>query len=145
MWSCRSDVYHDISGELGIDVSRGREIFNHDSHCGNGDGCWYVVLQFHNNELLNGIMSDSRWRTFPLDRTTQTLVYGVKVGSNSNGPYLVDDNGGTLIPEISNGYYILIDRHEQKGQNLLNRFSYNFTIGLYDIDSKRLYFCRFDS
>lgn len=145
LWSCKSDVYRDISSELGIDVSRGSEIYNYDSHSGNGDGCCYVILQFRNNELVDEIAKDSRWRNFPLDRTAQTLVYGVKVSSGCNGPYLVDDRGVALIPNISNGYYILIDRHEQEGLDLLNRFSYNFTIGLYDIESNRLYFCRFDS
>lgn len=62
LWSCKSDVYRDISSELGIDVSRGSEIYNCDSHSGNGDGCCYVILQFRNNELVDEIVKDSRWR-----------------------------------------------------------------------------------
>ena len=59
----------------------------------------------------------------------------------SIGPYL----GDIELPEIQNGYYRLIDRQEEKGTDILERASFNFTLGIYDMDTKTLYFCEVDT
>ena len=82
-----------------------------------------------------------------MDETAQALAYGVSDETSSVGPYLTDDEGEPLLPEVQNGYYRLIDRHSDAGdgQNLLERFSLNLTLALYDTDSNTLYFCRLDT
>ena len=59
----------------------------------------------------------------------------------------LDDGEATLMPEVENGYYIVIDRHSQKDENddILGRASYNFTMAIYDTDANILYYCEFDT
>ena len=65
------------------------------------------------------------------------------------GPYLTDQEGNPLVPEIENGYYRLIDRQVKEGwatgADILHRGSFNFTLGLYDADAELLYFCELDT
>ena len=65
------------------------------------------------------------------------------------GPYLTDEEKEPLVPEIQNGYYRLIDRHAGQDEpgdlGILGRASLNFTLGRYDSDADRLYFCEMDT
>lgn len=56
-----------------------------------------------------------------------------------------NDKGENLVPEIENGYYILIDRQSNQNDNILNRGSFNFTVGIYNTDDNNLYFCKLDT
>ena len=57
----------------------------------------------------------SRWT-----QTTQVLVYGFseETGETSYqiGPYLMDDSDNPLVPEVQNGYYVLLDRQAEDGK-----------------------------
>lgn len=134
-----------VSKALGFDVSRGKEVSNYDTHSGNGDGASCVVISFDDDTILEEIKRNAEWKPFPLDETVQSLVYGVSDAASSIGPFLNDGNGNPLVPEIQNGYYLLIDRNTGKGADILNRGSFNFTLGLYDVDTNTLYFCKLDT
>ena len=105
--------------------------------------------------VLNQIKEDGNWKAFPLDKTAQSLVYGVteQTGTEETGimvyqtgPYLTGEEGDPLVPEIREGYYRLIDRHAEAGEtDLLDRASLNFTLALYDTERDTLYFCEMDS
>ncbi len=148
--ACASKNSQDIaSEELGINVSEGEEISNYDTHSGNGDGASCVTFQFSNDNLLEEIKSNPEWKSFPLDETVKTLVYGVSTETSAIGPYLNDNEGKSLVPEIQNGYYLLIDRQVEKDkaleEDILHRYSFNFTLGIYDTDTNTLYFCKLDT
>lgn len=148
--ACGSKTAQDtVSKELGIDVSSGEEVSNYDTHSGNGDGISYVVLSFSNDTVIEEIKSNLSWKPFPLDETVETLVYGVSDETSSIGPYFSDGDGNALVPEIQNGYYLLIDRqvenNKASGADILYRPSFNFTLGLYDTDTNTLYFCKLDT
>lgn len=66
-------------------------------------------------------------------------------GTSKEGPFLADENGEPVVPEIQNGYYLLIDRHSDTKSNILERGSFNFTVGLYDTDNNTLYCCKLDT
>lgn len=142
-------VRHTASKELGIDVSAGKEISNYDTHSGNGDGTSCLTFSFEDNTVVTEIKSNPFWRSFPLDQTVRTLVYGISHKTHSDGPYLNDNNGNALVPEIQNGYYLLIDRQVKNNTeskvDILQRFSFNLTIGLFDTDTNTLYFCKLDT
>lgn len=136
----------DISTALSIDVSSGKEIQFSDNHGGfHGDGTEYVVLEFSDDSVLEQIKDNSAWTALSLDETAKALVYGVTEETSQIGPFLTDENGDTLFPEIENGYYILIDRHSQKEGNILERASFNFTLAIYDTDTNKLHYCEFDT
>lgn len=139
---------------LDLDVSEGTEILDYDTHGGfHGDGISCVALRFDDGKTAEQIKESGKWRPFPLDETVKALVYGVtyKDGTEaySVGPYLQDEDGKALIPEIKNGYYLMIDRQEGKSgaaeAGLLERASMNFSLGIYDTDSDTLYYCEYDS
>ncbi len=139
-----------ISSELGIDVSNGNEISHLDTHRGfHGDGKTYIVLRFSDNDALKQIEESTQWKEFPLDETVEALVYGISDETSRTGPFLTDGEGNALVPKIQRGYYLLIDRHTEAGKaagtNILHRNSLNFTLGLYDINSNTLYFCKLDT
>ena len=135
-------VHAQVSEELGIDVSKGREISNYDSHGGfHGDGTTCIVFEFDEGTVLEEVKSNPAWKAFPLDETVQTLVYGTADENGQIGPYLTKDSERDelltelLVPEIRNGYYLLVDRQEEPGMatgaDILHRGSFNFTLGLY--------------
>lgn len=105
----RKDTRDIVSEVLSLDASGGSEILNYDTHSGNGDGTSCIVLHFKEDAVLKEIQ-ENKWNAFPLDETVKTLVYGTEDGGGKYGPYLTDQDGNPLIPEIRNGYYRLIDR-----------------------------------
>ena len=68
---------------------------------------------------------------------------------SATAPYLTDDAGNPLVPELQTGYYCLLDRQAETRQaetpDLLKRPSFNLTIGLYDAETKTLYLCKLDT
>lgn len=139
-----------ISSELGLDVSGGEEISNSDTHGGfHGDGTTYIAFEFSDDKVLEQIRESAQWKAFPLDNTVRTLIYGTTDEANSIGPYVSDGEGNALIPDIQDGYYLLIDRHGESDkaseEDILHRASFNFTLGIYDSNTKILYFCKLDT
>lgn len=133
-----------IPKELGLDVSGGKEVLNTNTYSG-GEGTSCIAVVLDEDTVLNAIKSSMEWEAFPLDETVQTLVYGIEDGTSKEGPFLADENGNPVVPEIQNGYYLLIDRHSDTKSNILERGSFNFTVGLYDTDSNTLYCCKLDT
>lgn len=136
-----------ILRELNIEVLS-TEITGYDTHSGNGDGISYFELHCADDTVLKQIKADPAWQSFPLDATVTTLIYGIEDGSISIGPFLADNAGRALIPPVANGYYLLLDR--QSGsyhytEDMVQRASFNFSLGVYDIDNNILYYCRLDT
>ena len=153
--SARS-VQDEIAGALELDLSGCEVVSSWDDHGGfHGDGTAFAELKCSGGGVLDQIKEDSNWKAFPLDKTAQSLVYGVteQTGTEETGimvyqtgPYLTGEEGDPLVPEIREGYYRLIDRHAQAGEtDLLSRASLNFTLALYDTDTDTLYFCEMDT
>lgn len=140
-----------ISKALAIDLSGGTVISSNDTHGWFGDGDTYVEISFDDDSgtALAGAMSDnSNWCAFPLSDNLQAVVYGRADGDAQYGPYITDD--ASIIPQIEHGYYYFCDRHSESNNpkddtELLNRYSMNFTIALYDTDNNKLYYYELDT
>ena len=146
----------EIAGALGLDLSGCEVVSSRDDHGGfHGDGTAFAEMNCSGGGVLDQIREDSNWKALPLDRTAQALVYGVREESGTEetgimvyqtGPYLTDEEGDLLVPEIREGWYRLIDRHAEAGEtDLLSRASLNFTLALYDAGTDTLYFCEMDT
>ncbi len=136
----------EVARVLGLDVSKGKEISNYDTHGGSyGDGTTCIAYRFDDDTVLEEIKSSSEWSEFPLDDTVQALVYGLSDGTTHVGPMLNDNEGHPIVPEIRNGYYLLIDRQNDTTADILHRYSFNFTLGLYDTDTNTFYLCELDT
>lgn len=139
-----------VSAALGIDASAGIVISAWDTHGGfHGDGITYIALEFSDESVLQEIQRSPAWKPFPLDETVQILVYGISGESDGmrfqRGPYLDRNDHKSIVPDIRNGYYLLIDRQKDKESDILSRSSLNFTVGLYDTDTHTLYCCALDT
>ena len=65
-------------------------------------------------------------------------------------PMFKNQNGTTLLPEITNGFYLFYDRHGESTDpsndaNLYNRGSYNFDLAVFDRDTNVLYYLVMDT
>lgn len=149
-------VLDEVAGALELDLSGCEVVSSWDDHGGfHGDGTAFAELNCSHTGVLNQIKEDGNWKAFPLDKTAQSLVYGVteQTGTEETGimvyqtgPYLTGEEGDPLVPEIREGYYRLIDRHAEAGEtDLLDRASLNFTLALYDTERDTLYFCEMDT
>lgn len=147
----KNSTLREISNDLNVNVSDGNIVAEQDSHGGfHGDGTSLVKIQFSDNQIEENIKNTQDWHAFPLDKTAQTILYGYKSENVISGPYLEDDDGNTLVPQIKNGYYWLKDRLEKTSNNepetdIPHHVSLNFTIAVYDSDSKVLYYCKEDT
>lgn len=136
-----NDYRNKISKALGIDIPSGVPMKSVDTHGGfNGDGATWVSVGFTSDKNpTEQIKNNHDWKPLPLDEVAEVLAHDLKIQ--------LDDGEATLMPEVENGYYIVIDRHSEKNENddILGRTSYNFTMAIYDTDANILYYCEFDT
>ena len=140
--SCGYNDYRSkISKALGIDIPSGAPMKSVDTHGGfNGDGATWVSVGFTSDKNpTEQIKNNHDWKPLPLDEVADVLAHDLKIQ--------LDDGEATLMPEVENGYYIVIDRHSEKNENddILGRASYNFTMAIYDTDANILYYCEVDT
>ncbi|MDO4617171.1 MAG: hypothetical protein Q4B03_06915 [Lachnospiraceae bacterium] len=104
------------------------------------DGVTFAVIELAEDSaaaLTADITASPDWTGYPMNETVQTLVSNV-----------LNKNDYIHIPEISNGYYQLVDRHADKNSDddeFLSRSSYNFTLVIFNTDTNTLYYCEFDT
>ncbi len=151
---CQTDsaaVRDKISEALVLDVSQGTELAVEDTHSGfHGDGILVVSLRFPDDAVQDSIAANNAWNPLPLRDDLAALVYGITEENSTTGPFLTDNSGEAILPEVESGYYYFLDRHaeareDQTGEALLNRGSFNFTIALYDAEEDTLYYAEMDT
>ena len=144
----------EITEALGVNVSGGSIILSEDSHGGfHGDGMTFIVLSFDEEEAggLKAQMEGRQgWHLLPLSENAGILVYGYDTEEMQTGPYLCDEQGQGVIPQIQNGYYYFYDRQSESTDayddtDVFDRGSYNFTLAVYDSDMDMLYYVEFDT
>ncbi|MBO5328889.1 MAG: hypothetical protein J6B04_06925 [Clostridia bacterium] len=141
-----------ISKDLGVDVSKGQVQIYRDDHGGfHGDGETYAKITFSDESFYNAIQNNAEWARLPLTQILTVVVYG---GTLPNGDswesFIKDEDDKLLIPSISDGYYFFKDRHiesksEKEDSPIFDRYSMNFTLAIYDSQSKVLYFYEIDT
>lgn len=135
-----------VSKALSLDVTGAALVSAYDSHGGFlGDGAGCIALSFPDGRLEEQLAADPAWHSLPADETVRALVWGTQDEGASIGPCLTDSAGAPLVPAVESGYYRLIDRHSEQETPLLERGSFNFTVGVYDADARILYYCELDT
>ena len=135
-----------VAKALSLDVTGAALVSSYDSHGGFlGDGTGCIALSFPNGRLEEQLAADPAGHSLPADETVQALVWGTQDEEGSIGPYLPDTGGAPLVPAVHAGYYRLIDRHSDQTAPLLERGSFNLTVGVYDADARILYYCELDT
>lgn len=131
----------DISEMLDIEISQESVIGMQNDDNG------FVSLEITDTNTVDGIKSE--WKELPLTENLTALVYGLEDETSSIGPYISED-GEALFPKVENGYYYFYDRHSESKDhfddtNVLSRHSFNFVIAIFDTDTNRLYYSKFDT
>lgn len=135
-----------VAKALSLDVTGAALVSAYDSHGGFlGDGAGCIALSFPDGRLEEQLAADPAWHSLPADETVRALVWGTQDEGASIGPCLTDSAGAPLVPAVESGYYRLIDRHSEQETPLLERGSFNFTVGVYDADARILYYCELDT
>ncbi len=119
-----------------------------DTHGGfHGDGTLYAVIRFPDDRVEATLAQE--WAALPMSDTLNWLVYG---GTNEEGigrTALRRESGEDAFPRVTRGYTLLIDR-QARGEPvdekaMLKRPSLNFSLALYDADTRTLYFYALDT
>lgn len=133
-----------LKKSIGIDISSCKIIKNEDAHGGFlGDGTYFIKATCSkSDEILKQI---SKWKELPLSKNLSVALYGTDEEDSKEGYWLIDE-----IPEIKNGYYYFKDRYadyedREDDKELFNRYSFNFTIAVYDTDTNILYYYEMDT
>ena len=127
----------------GLNIDKLKLVDEYDSHGGfQGDGISYFKYDVKEDNILADIEKDGRYHKFPLEKAALEMLY--------DNPYIVDENQKALMPEVNNGYYLIIDRHSdahegQDNMEIFERYSLNYTIVVYDSDNQYLYICEQDT
>lgn len=138
-----------VKHEIGLNVSNCILIDDTDSHGGfHGDGERTIVFNCSNTTMLDQVGS---WNNLPLSNNLDIMMYGGIKDEEEYGYNLAINNN---IPKITNGYYYFIDRYTRyykddkdiySDNKLLDRYSHNFTLAMYDLDTNYLYYYEYDS
>lgn len=140
-----SAVLRAVSKDLGVSAQHGTVLSHEDTHGGMGnDGHTFTVISFSDDHCPRGLQGN--WNPLPLTENLSVLLYGGK----TRGPALTDEEGKCRIPVIEEGYYTFRDRHPEAEDPtsdfaIFRRHSFNYTIGLYDTETKTLYYFKEDT
>lgn len=151
MTACSSNDVNRISKVIDIDISSGTISDTQDSHGGfHNDGLMITRITFTDDTeaLENEIRNNNLWRQLPLSENISTFFYGDE--EESGGTYISGEEGKPLLPNIENGYYFFKDRNSESknpsdDSEILRRLSFNFTVAIYDYDTKTIYYVVLDT
>lgn len=110
------------------------------------DGSHYLILDCSGNkQKALEIIKD--WNKLPLSENLNIAMYGGEKDGIIYGYELAKE---AHIPKIENGYYIFEDRHSESSDSkddseLFDRYSFNFSIAVYDCDTDKMYYFKFDT
>ncbi len=144
-----SSQERELSRIAGFDIPASTIIYI-DTHGGfHGDGAAYaeVVLPDRFAEQAASVMTErGGWRAFPLSENVAAAIYG----DDSHTALFEIDGDIPAPPPITSGYWRFIDRHSESGDpsddtGLHDRYSYHFTVILYDAETNILYFYLLDT
>ena len=118
-----------------------------DTHGGfHGEGSYYIVLDCSQNaDKARSIVEN--WTTLPLSENLHIVMYGGEKNGINYGYNFAEE---AHWPTIKNGVYKFVDRHgESKNisddSEILDRYSFNFSVAVYDLDSDILYYFEIDT
>ena len=110
------------------------------------DGSHYLILDCSANKK-KALEIIKEWKKLPLSKNLNIVMFGEEKDGIIYGYELAKE---AHIPKIKNGYYIF-ENSQLKGKDksddseLLNDYSLNFEIAVYDCDTDKMYYFEFDS
>ncbi|MBQ2663259.1 MAG: hypothetical protein IJH36_10765 [Clostridia bacterium] len=142
-----SCIFSELSMRFHINDSYFDEVESGDNHGGfHGDGEAYRIFDCSKNRD-KALEVVSLWEPLPLSENLELIMYGGERNGRSYGLTLANK---AHMPKIEHGFYKFYDRHSEardrdSDSELFNRYSYNFSLAVYDTDTDRLYYFVFDT
>ena len=156
LWVCMKDVpvLRNLEKQAGFRLPPHLTMEYTDSHGGFfGDGETFLVLTFgeKEGESLSACLEDAAdWNPLPLSGNLDGLLFG-----GAGGDRAFQGIGETVkIPDVQSGFWYFLDRYQESetssgdphsDDDLLSRYSYNFTVMIYDAESRTLYYYELDT
>ena len=111
-----------------------------------GDGSYYLILDCADNRE-QALETVKDWRELPLSENLNLIMYG---GTRDGAEYRFNLAEEAHMPKIENGFYIFEDRHSESRDSaddseLFERYSFNFSLAVYDTDADKMYYFKFDT
>jgi len=126
------------SDRFGFKITEFTVVEEQDTHGGFlGDGTYHLILDCsENSSRAHEIIKV--WKELPLSDNLDLMMYGGYFAEEAHWPM------------ISNGVYKFVDRHSESvnasdDTDLLSRYSFNFSIAAYDLDTDTLYYFEVDT
>lgn len=147
-----------VSELLCTDASEFSVITYYDSHGGfHGDGETVIIMQLTQQQAIR-LDQDTQnhfcRREIPFSEPVSITLYGGDVMRGGVAWYhnalFQNESGASLVPEISNGFYLFYDRHRESTDpsddaHLHTRGSRNFDLAIFDADTNTLYYLVLDT
>jgi len=147
---CASCVYSAIdmfsndeeSEYLGFKSSEFNVVENYNDQAFFGDGTIFKVFDCSKNtEKSLKLVKD--WKPLPLSQNLNIYIYGNETDDENNRSSSIPKE--ITWPNIENGVYKFYDLHSEStnpldDSELFSRNSFDFCIGLYDLDTNRFYY-----
>lgn len=135
-----------IKDKIDIDISYCTIEDEQDTHGGfHGDGD-YIVKANCSEEQQKILNQLNGWNELPLSENLKLIMYG---GERDGITYLYNLAQKANIPEINNGYYYFLNRKSdavnEYSDDIFDKYSFNFTLVLYDKDNSMFYYYEFDT
>ena len=156
--ACGQEPGEEISRTLGVDLSAGVLAEHRDTHGGFlGDGETFLQLTFDQESaaaLEEEISQAKGWQPLPLPDDLVRVLYGEEYEEGdtvySYAPLAAGQDGEPLFPRVERGSCFFLDRHSEStdpydASQLDQRYSYNFTVAVYDSESRTLYCFEMDT
>lgn len=134
-----------------LDLTDGKYLQRIETHCGllyKGD--YYAKIKFsENSNILKLIKENPNWKDSDLPKSLLFLFYDTEPEDNIN--FIHDKR--MVFPKTKNYYYYFINRldefenPENKNPDFMLhwKYSFNFTVALFDLDSNVLYIYELDT
>ncbi len=136
-----------LSKHFAFETSDFIVVEENDTHSGfHGDGSYYLILDCsQNTDKARNIVKS--WKSLPLSENLHLVMYGGEKDGINYGYNFAEE---AKWPTIENGVFKFVDRHTESknisdDSQLLDRYSFNFSIAVYDLDSDTLYYFEMDT
>lgn len=112
-----------------------------------GDGEDWLILDCSNQKDL--VLEEIRnWKPLPMSDDLYTIIFGGKKGDITYSGYGFAEE--TNLRDVKNGYYLFLNRSSEdidkySEENIFDHYFGNFSLGIYDTDTNKLYYFKYDS
>lgn len=93
------------------------------------------------DEFISKVESSDSWKPLPLSESLSLLMFG---GEKNDIEYMHFFAEIVGLPEVNNGYWMFVNQNIDDS-NLLDAYSYDFSLAIFDVDHNMMYFVKINT